>query len=128
MKYLLDTNALIRHLAQTAKMGIKAKEIIALGEKNQHRLYVSVISLMEIMYLAEKNRIPLTLSEVLDNLASKSCYSVVDFNVDVLKEAERIQFYELHDRLILATAKLLGTPVISSDKEFKTVKDIEVIW
>lgn len=128
MKYLLDTNAVIRHFAQTAKLGIKAKEIIALAEKDQHRLFVSVISLMEIMYLAEKNRIPLTLSEVLDNLASKTCYSVVDFNVDILKEAEKIQFYELHDRLILATAKLLGTPVISSDQEFKTVKGIEVIW
>jgi predicted nucleic acid-binding protein len=128
MKYLLDTNALIRHFAKTAKLGIKAKGIIALAEKNQHQLYISVISLMEIMYLAEKNRIPLTLSEMLDNLASKSCYSVVDFNVDILKEAERIQFYELHDRLILSTAKLLGTPVISSDREFKTIKDIEVIW
>jgi predicted nucleic acid-binding protein len=30
--------------------------------------------------------------------------------------------------LILATAKLMGTPVISSDQEFKTVKDIEVVW
>ena len=127
MKYLLDTNAIIRHFAQTSKLGKKAKGIIAQAEKNQHQLFVSIISLMEIMYLAEKKRIPLTLSEILDDLASKKCYSVVDFNVNILKEAERIKFYELHDRLILATAKLLGTPVISSDQEFKNVEYIDII-
>jgi predicted nucleic acid-binding protein len=34
----------------------------------------------------------------------------------------------LQDRLILAAAKHLGTPVISSDQEFASVEDIEVIW
>ena len=67
------------------------------------------------MYLAEKNRIPLTLDEILENINSKKCYSIVEFDVDILQEAANIQFYELHDRLILATAKLLGTPVISVD-------------
>ncbi len=128
MQYLLDTNAIIRHFAQTARLGKKAKEIIAQGENNEHQLFVSIISLMEIMYLAEKNRIPITLEEMIDHLDSKSCYSIVEFSLEVLREAETIQFYELHDRLILATAKLLGTPVVSSDKEFKEVKDIEVIW
>jgi len=128
VKYLLDTNVIIRHFAQISKIGIKAKEIISKAEKDQHQLFVSVISLMEIMYLAEKNRIPLTLDEILLNIYSKRCYSIIEFNIDVLKEAVKIEFYELHDRLILATAKLLGTPIISSDKEFKRVKDIEVIW
>ncbi len=128
MQYLLDTNAIIRHFAQTAKLGKQAKKLIKEGEDNKHRLIVSIISLMEIMYLAEKRRIPLTLDEILEYLNSKSCYSVVDFNVEVLREAEQITFYELHDRLILATAKLLGVPIISSDQKFVSVKDIEVIW
>ena len=128
MEYLIDTNVIIRHFARVSRLGKRAKEIISQAEKNQHHLYVSIISLMEIMYLAEKNRIPLTLNEILENLSSKKCYSVVDFDVEILKEAETIQFYELHDRLILATAKLLGTPVISSDQEFRNVEDVEVIW
>jgi len=39
-----------------------------------------------------------------------------------------VNFYELHDRLILATAKHLQIPVISSDKKFKKLKDINTIW
>ncbi|UCH93683.1 MAG: PIN domain-containing protein [Candidatus Aminicenantes bacterium] len=128
MQYLLDTNAIIRHFAQVSRLGQRAKEIISQAERDQHQLFVSIISLMEIMYLAEKNRIPLTLDVILGNINSKKCYSIVEFDVDILKEAASIQFYELHDRLILATAKHLGTPVISSDQEFATVEDIEVIW
>lgn len=83
---------------------------------------------MEIMYLSEKNRISMSLDEIIAALESKSCYSIIDFNVDILKAAEEVSFYELHDRLILATAKTLGAPVISSDSEFKNVEDIKVIW
>ena len=128
MQYLLDSNAIIRHFTQIAKLGKKAKEIIAQAENDKHQLFVSIISLMEIMYLAEKNRIPITLDEMVSHLNSKNCYTIVEFNLEVLKEAENIRFYELHDRLILATAKLLGTPVISSDQRFTEVEEIEVIW
>ena len=128
MQYLLDTNAIIRHFAQVSRLGVRAKEIIIQGEQDQHQLFVSIISLMEIMYLAEKNRIPLSLDEILENINSKKCYSIVEFDVDILREAANIQFYELHDRLILATAKHLGTPIISSDQEFAAIENIEVIW
>lgn len=128
MQYLLDTNAIIKHFAQTSRLGKRAKEIISQAESNQHQLFVSIISLMEIMYLAEKNRIPITLDEMINHLNSKSCYSIIEFSIEILREAEKVQFYELHDRLILATAKLLGTPVISADEKFESVPDIEVIW
>jgi len=128
MQYLLDTNAIIRHFAQTGKLGTNAKKIILQGEKNQHRLHISIISLMEILYLAEKTRIPLTLEEIVTALDSKSCYSIINFDVEILQVADKIRFYELHDRLILATAKFLDVPVISSDSKFSDVEGIEVIW
>ncbi len=128
MEYLLDTNAIVRHFAQISKLGKKAKEIISRAEKDQHQLFVSIISLMEIMYLSEKKRIPLTLDEIINDLNKKECYSIVEFDVEILKKAASFHFYELHDRLILATAMVLGMPVISSDKKFDSVEDIEVIW
>jgi predicted nucleic acid-binding protein len=128
VQYLLDTNAIIRHFTKISKLGRNAKRIISEAEKNQHHLFVSIISLMEIMYLSEKNRIPLTLDEIINALNSKQCYSIIEFGIDILREAEKVQFYELHDRLILATAKILGTPIISSDEKFEEVEDIEVIW
>lgn len=128
MQYLLDTNAIIRHFTQISKLGKRARKIITQGEKDEHQLFVSIISLMEIMYLAEKKRIPITLDKIIEDLNSKRCYSIIEFNVDILKEASKIEFYELHDRLILATTKFLGIPLISSDQKFGQIKDIEIIW
>lgn len=128
MQYLLDTNAIIRHFARLPNLGRKAKPNIEQGENNEHRLFISVISLMEIMYLAEKNRIPIDFAETIQQLNFKTCYTIVDLNVDILSEATTVKFYELHDRLIIATAKHIGIPIISSDKKFKQVEEIEVIW
>jgi predicted nucleic acid-binding protein len=128
MEYLLDTNAIIRHFANLPNIGKAAKEIIKKGEKKQHILLISVISLMEIMYLAEKHRISVNLSDTIDKINSNSAYSIIELSTDILLAAETIEFYELHDRLILATAKYLDCPVISSDKKFTEIEDIEIIW
>lgn len=128
MRYLLDTVALVRHFASSGKMGKKAARLLDTAEENEHEFVISVISLMEVMYLAEKNRIGISLAETLDHIESTPQYTVVNLNPDILRVAEGIDFYELHDRLILATAKWLGVSVISSDGKFAVVEGVEVVW
>lgn len=125
MKYLLDTVALVRHFAGTGKIGRAASDVL----RNQKSdLAISVVSLMEVMYLSEKNRIDISLSETLDKIHDSDRYSVVDLNPEILKVAEKLDVRELHDRLILASAKWLGIGVLSSDSEFPEVKGVEIIW
>ena len=83
---------------------------------------------MEIMYLSEKNRITVNLQDTLKRVENSSKYMIADLDSDILRTAETVNFSELHDRLILVTAKWLDIPVISSDKEFKNIREIEVIW
>nr|VFJ72073.1 MAG: hypothetical protein BECKFW1821C_GA0114237_10312 [Candidatus Kentron sp. FW] len=68
------------------------------------------------------------LAGTLESIESLSKYVIADLNTDILRVAETILFGELHDRLILATAKWLDIPVLSSDMAFKTVPGIHVIW
>ncbi len=44
--------------------------------------------------------------------------TIVDLTPKILTVAETIDFYEVHDRLIIATAKCLGIQFISSDSKF----------
>ncbi|MGH7493803.1 MAG: type II toxin-antitoxin system VapC family toxin [bacterium] len=128
MRYLLDTVTLVRHFTSKGKIGHTASQILDAIEESDDFLFVSVVSLMEIMYLAEKNRIEISLEETLSLMESSAKYSVIDLSTDILLVAETIDFYELHDRLILATAKWLGVNIISSDNEFKKVEGIQVVW
>jgi PIN domain nuclease of toxin-antitoxin system len=128
MKYLLDTVAVIRYFSGIGKIGKKAKAIFDMKTENENRLVISVVSLMEILYLSEKSRIPINLKETLKQMKISPIYMVADLTSEVIQVAETVDFDELHDRLILATAKWLDIPVISSDSRFHSVKDIQVIW
>lgn len=128
MQYLVDTVAMVRHFTGIGRIGNVASRIFDTIEDSEDSLVISIISLVEIMYLAEKNRIEISLSVTLDRIESSSKYYIADLSPDILRVAETIQFYELHDRLILATAKWLEIKVISSDKNFKQVGGIDTIW
>ena len=125
MQYLLDTVTLVRHFTEIETMGKSAQEIL---NSIENTFVISVISLMEILYLSEKQRIDIDFSETLNRIELSSLYSIADLTSDLLKVANRLDFYELHDRLILSTAKWLKIPIISSDKNFLDIASIKVIW
>lgn len=128
MQYLLDTVTVVRHFSGSGKIGRKAADILDMIETREDLLIVSAISLMEILYLSEKNRIAIDLAGTLESIESSPKYAMVDLNVDILRVAETILFGELHDRLILATAKWLEIPILSSDTAFEGVRGVDVIW
>jgi len=100
MKYLLDTVAVVRHLSGQGKMGRKAATILDHIQTREDKLLISAVSLMEILYLAEKHRIPISLPQTLDLIESSDKYEVIDLNPAILRVAMDITFPELHDRLI----------------------------
>lgn len=128
MRYLLDTVTLIRHFAGTGKIGAAAQRILDHAEQEGDELFISVVTLMEIMYLSEKSRIAIDLNDTLAKIEDNALYTIVDLNADVLRVAASVSFYELHDRLILATAKWLDIPVLSSDHKFPDVAGVQTIW
>ena len=128
MPYLADTVTVIRHFTDSGKIGGRARHILEQIEANHDSLVISVISLMEIMYLSDKHRIDITLSETFRTIESSSNYTVADLTPEILQTAQTVIFNELHDRLILSTAKFLGIAIISSDENFKDVPGVEVIW
>ena len=128
MNYLLDTVTIIRHFSGHGRIGRKAKGIIAEAEAGKHLLVFSIISLLEIMYLAEKNRIKISLPNTLSIIHQKSCYQIAELTADIVVEASKVKFYALHDRLILATAKHLKLNILSSDLRFDELENFKRIW
>lgn len=128
MEYLADTVTIIRHFANTGKIGQKAKAILEDAEEGKHHIYISVVSLVEVMYLSQKRRIEINLDEVLRKVSCSSNYSIVDLTPQIVKFAESSTCSELHDRLILSTAKYLGVPMLTSDKKIRELNEVETIW
>ena len=128
MSFLLDTVTIIRHFSQQGRMGQKAAKTLKRIDDGQDNAFISVISLMEILYLAERNRIDIHFEETLNLIERSSNYFIVDLTPQILTVAKTVEFPELHDRLILATAKSLDIPVVSSDRLFDQIPGISVLW
>lgn len=128
MEYLLDTVTLVRYLSNSGKLTRKVRSIFDKADKGEGTFFISTVSFMEILYLSEKKRIPISLEDVVDKITLSSIYEVVNLSTEIILTAKTVNFNELHDRLILATAKHLDIPVISSDTKFPDVEGIQVIW
>jgi predicted nucleic acid-binding protein len=63
--YLADTVTIIRHFSRSGSIGKRVRGILSDAEQGKHRIFLSVLSLVEIMYLSKKNRITIDLAEVI---------------------------------------------------------------
>ncbi len=129
MEYLADTVALIRHLNKHPKLGVEAKRILNQADQGLHRIYISGISLMEILYSAEAKRITLNLAELIRVVQSSQNYTIVPVDANVVLAAALVtDVPELHDRMIVGTASYLGVPIITSDLVIGASRFVKVVW
>lgn len=128
MDFLGDTVTIVRHFSGSGRMGKSARKILEGVDAGENRLFISSISLVEILYLSEKNRIKVHLQKAIDLISQSANYDVVDLNPQIIILAETLKFREIFDRLIMATARYLGVPLISSDVAISRSGLIETIW
>ena len=128
MQYLADTVAVIRHFASVGKIGKAAKSILQDADNGKNKILISIISMVEILYLSERNRIPLNLEEVKRKLLHLDNYEILDLDLDIVETAKAVQGLEVHDRLIVSTALSLNVPVLTSDQIISDSGQVDVIW
>jgi len=128
MEFLADTVAIVRHLRQHPALGRQTARILDEADAGQHHIYLSAISLMEVLYLAEARRIDLPLNELIDHIQGSTNYTIVPVDTDIVQVAVGVDDVpELHDRIIVATARYLGVPILSSDKVIAASKHVKTI-
>ena len=98
------------------------------ADRREHTIFVSIVSLVEILYLSEKKRIPIDLDQTIDAILARPNYEIVELDVTIMKEAKHVRGLELHDRLIVSTARFLAVPMITPDKQITDSGLVEVIW
>jgi PIN domain nuclease of toxin-antitoxin system len=128
VQYLADTVAIIRHFARAGKIGKAAKSILQDADIGKNKIHISIISMVEILYLSERNRIPLNFKEVKRKLLHLDNYEIIDLDLDIVETAKTVKRLELHDRLIVSTALSLNVPVLTSDQIISDSGQVDVIW
>ena len=78
MEYLTDTVTIIRYFSGAGKIGAQALKIMDEADEGQHVILVSALTLAEILYLSEKNRIGIGLEESLEIISHADNYQILE--------------------------------------------------
>lgn len=127
--YATDTHPLVWHLRRSKRLRPKARALFEQTDQGQAQIIIPAIVFVEVMYLAEHNRITTQLFEVTELIKISTNYLIRPLDEVIIAEAQTLaRTIELHDRLIAATAKALGVPLITKDEELRRLSVIQTIW
>jgi PIN domain nuclease of toxin-antitoxin system len=129
---IADTHATIWYLFSDPRLGSAASTLIDDAITKGDHIGVSAISIVEMVYLIEKGRIPSNaLNELEAAIADTKAvlqHVPLDENVAMkMREVSRQDIPDLPDRVIAATAQLRGVPVLSRDSRIRS-STIQTIW
>lgn len=133
-----DTQVLVWYLTDSARLSPAARQAVEACVADDHPIVVNSISLVEIVYAAEKARNPLTadqrdyIFEVLEQ--DDSPFLVVPTTPAIARAMVAIDRGTLSDpadRTIAATAIAMDLPAVSSDDRLRKAGDrgvLSVLW
>lgn len=133
MALVLDTHAVIWYLADSEELSQTARTIIAAEEKNGGSIFVSAISLVELVYLAERGRLPSAALQSLEDALSDPAGSMVVAPLDAavaraVQEVSRIAVPDMPDRIIAGTALHLNAELVTRDRRLQAELKNRAIW
>jgi PIN domain nuclease of toxin-antitoxin system len=127
-----DTHTALWYLLRNPRLSLAARTFIEDAARAGQAIGLSPLSLAEIVYLVEKNRLPMSaLEELKTALADPDCViTEAPFTaavVDAMRRVPRSDIPDLPDRIVAATAIFLEVPVISRDGRIRS-STIKTIW
>ncbi|PYP91317.1 MAG: VapC toxin family PIN domain ribonuclease [Candidatus Angelobacter sp. Gp1-AA117] len=132
MSLVLDTHAAVWYLLKPGNLSNTALQRIRHTAGKGQPLYISAISIIELIYLVERGRIPRQSLEKLMNVVKDpaSGFLVADVTVEISQAVENVSrdvVPEMPDRIITATALHLDLPLVTRDAKIQAA-GITSIW
>jgi predicted nucleic acid-binding protein len=116
-------------LLRSKRLSAKAAAIFNAADVGQEVIYIPTIVLGELMHIAGAAQIALKFSNVLKQIKSGDNYVTLPLDLPIIEAAAEISArLEMHDRLIVATAKVLNVSLITRDEAITAAGIVPVVW
>lgn len=138
--YAIDTHALLWHLQEVSAarsrrargLSPRARRIFAAADQGQEIILIPSIVLVELIYLSERGVVPAALVDrLLGDLArAPENYRLAALDLETithLRDIPATTVPEMPDRIIAATAKAKGVPLLTRDESISAA-DVRVVW
>jgi PIN domain nuclease of toxin-antitoxin system len=129
---IADTHTALWYLLKNPGLSIRARNFMDDAARAGHDIGLSPISLAEIVYLVEKNRLPVSAYEELKSALTDPDYVIAEapFTAEVvhaMRQVSRDAVPDMPDRIVAATAVHFAVPVISRDGRIRA-SNVETVW
>lgn len=128
-----DTHAIIWFLRNSQRLSDNAAAAMDSAIQANLPIHIASISLVEMVYLTERGKIPTAAFEQLMVTLDEptSAFEVVPLDLTItlaLASIDRATVPEMPDRIIAATAQSLGLPLVTRDHRIQNLSTLTTIW
>ena len=132
MGVAVDTHSAVWYLLASNSLSGEALRALEAATQAGDPVYLPSISVVEVIYLVEKGRLPqLALERLNDALAdSESAFVLAPLDLTVAHSVRRVPrdtIPDMPDRIIVATALQLSLPLITCDRRIQSL-GVKTIW
>jgi len=126
MLCVVDTHVLIWYFMGSKRLHKKLKERIDAIRNRGGRLLVPTIVLAEALDIAEKKRVELDFADMYRLIKEEAEFEIVGFGSEVFDGTLLLKgVKEIHDRIIVATAKFYQVGILTKDKIINESGEVE---
>ena len=129
MNFLTDTHALLWHFTDSPKISEQAKNIFDKCEQGECIIFIPSIVIAECLSIFDKKKIDFDFKNLFNRIIKSENYIILPLDyIVLLKMVETKEVFELHDKIIVATTKMMEVPLITKDSFLRDLKTITAIW
>ena len=128
MIYVLDTHVLIWYFIGSKRLKRKLKERIEEVRNTGGRLLVPTIVIAEALAIAEKGKVEFDFQGMCQLIKDEPEFEIVGFTPEIMEETMHTEIPEIHDRIIVATAKFYRARLLTKDKIILESGEVEKLW
>jgi PIN domain nuclease of toxin-antitoxin system len=129
MNFIADTHALVWWFTDSPRLSSKASDVLKECEKGENVIFIPSIVLAEALSIFEKKRIAFNFKKLFKKINESENFIIIPLDSVILRKMIDLkEVPELHDKIIVSTARYLDLPIITKDKFLLNLSHIKTIW
>lgn len=129
MNHITDTHALLWWFTESSQLSPKAAQLFEKCEKGEIVIFIPSIVMAEALSIFDKKRLTFDFKKLFNRIHKSENFILVALDFAILQKMVDLKDVpELHDKIIVSTAKHFDLPIITKDRRIQNLSYVKTIW